>query len=433
MIENEIGILGGGLAGLSLAYFIGDRDTAVLEKNESFGGLCRSFNKNGITYDIGPHIIFSKNKDVLDFMNSTCQTGQYKRSNKIYHKGAFVTYPFENYLAQMKNDEDINFCLNSFLNNPYEKMPARNMLAFFLKTFGEGITRLYLQHYNEKIWKFDPSMMDTQMVERIPKPPKEDIINSANGKFTEGYLHQLYFSYPQTGGIQAVADGVVASLEKKDSVALHANSKIQEIERKDDSWIVKTQDKDFKFKKIINCMPIHEFAKFYEGISQDIHDRLSKLRFNSIYAIIINVKEDDVGDNFTVTVAQKDVIFHRINKLDFMGGEYHIPGSSTFLAEVTFREGDIYDEMNENELVNRCIDDLVKIKFIKEKASVNFTDIKKEKYAYVIYDLKHRENCDYVLSAFRDMGIESNGRFAEFEYINMDKVIEHSMQLAKKL
>ena len=62
-----------------------------------------------------------------------------------------------------------------------------------MKTFGEGITRLFLQPYNEKIWKYDSSCLDTQMVERIPKPPKEDVIKSAKGIPTEGYTHQLYF------------------------------------------------------------------------------------------------------------------------------------------------------------------------------------------------------------------------------------------------
>jgi len=52
-------ILGGGLAGLSLANFL-NKDSIVLEKEKTPGGLCRSFNFKGIFYDIGPHIIFSK-------------------------------------------------------------------------------------------------------------------------------------------------------------------------------------------------------------------------------------------------------------------------------------------------------------------------------------------------------------------------------------
>jgi len=64
MKKFDLGILGGGLAGLSLAYFLESyRKICILEKNEVPGGLLRSFKKNEINYDIGPHIIFSKNKN----------------------------------------------------------------------------------------------------------------------------------------------------------------------------------------------------------------------------------------------------------------------------------------------------------------------------------------------------------------------------------
>ena len=65
----------------------------------------------------------------------------------------------------------------------------------------------------------------------------------------------------------------------------------------------------------------------------------------------------------------------------------------------------------------------------------DITDIKVEshKYAYVIYDLMHRENTDKVLKYLRSIGIQSNGRFAEFEYMNSDKVAENSMKLAGEL
>ena len=54
-----IGILGGGIAGLSLAANVLE-ECVVLEKEDRVGGLCRSFAFDKITYDIGPHIVFSK-------------------------------------------------------------------------------------------------------------------------------------------------------------------------------------------------------------------------------------------------------------------------------------------------------------------------------------------------------------------------------------
>ena len=61
----KIGILGGGLSGLALGYFL-RHEYEILEKESECGGLCRSFEKNGFTYDQGGHIIFSKDREILN-------------------------------------------------------------------------------------------------------------------------------------------------------------------------------------------------------------------------------------------------------------------------------------------------------------------------------------------------------------------------------
>lgn len=151
-----------------------------------------------------------------------------RRSNRILHKKRFVQYPFENDLSKLP-PEDLDYCVNGFLHNPYENYNAQNMLQFFLKTFGEGITNTYLRPYNEKIWKFDPSFMDTQMVNRIPKPPKEDILRSAAGETVDGYTHQLYFTYPKQGGTEALIKAFVDKLSAK--VKIHTNTKVEEVQK----------------------------------------------------------------------------------------------------------------------------------------------------------------------------------------------------------
>ena len=112
MKSKKILILGGGMAGISLAYFL-DKKSIILEKNNQLGGLCRSFNFNGITYDVGPHIIFSKSKEILDLHTSLVDTNIIKRSNSIFYKGRFIKYPFENDLASLSTS-DKEYCLQEF-------------------------------------------------------------------------------------------------------------------------------------------------------------------------------------------------------------------------------------------------------------------------------------------------------------------------------
>ena len=357
---------------------------------------------------------------------------KHRRSNKIIHKRALVQYPFENDLSKL-DDFDKEYCVNSFINNPYENYEAQNMLQFFLKTFGEGITNLYLRPYNEKIWKFDPVFMDTQMVERIPKPPKEDILRSAQGETVEGYLHQLYFTYPKKGGTQAIIEALKSKLNSK--IKIYTNTNVKEVEKTSSGFKVLTTNGIFSADKIISTIPVNELVHIYKDGSKpsEIISCADNLKYNSIAVCIINVKNDFAGNNYTFTIADKNVKFHRINKLDFMGGNYHLNDSTTYLAEITFRKNDLTDKKSDDELINDFIDGLEKIGFINSKEDVNFTDIRRFEYAYVIYDLNHRKNMDTIKDYFSKQGIYLNGRFGSFEYLNMDAVIKQSENLAEIL
>lgn len=429
-------ILGGGLSAISLAYYLQENknidEIHILEKDNALGGICRTYVKDGIEYDVGPHIIFSKDKEILDLMNNLLgeNNEKHRRSNRILHKKRFVQYPFENDLSKLPQ-EDIDYCVNGFLHNPYENYDAKNMLQFFLKTFGEGITNTYLRPYNEKIWKFDPSFMDTQMVERIPKPPKEDILRSANGETIDGYLHQLYFTYPKQGGTEALIKAFVSKLS--DKVKIHTDNKVLKVKKQDEKFVVTTSEKEYLCDKVVSTMPANEFCHIYEDANkpQEILNIADNLRYNSIAICIVNVNKDYAGDNYAFMVADKNVKFHRISKLDFMGEHYHIDGTATYMAEITYRKNDLNDKTSDEELTQKVIEGLGAIGFIDSKDDINFADLKRFEYAYVIYDLKHRQNMDAIKEYFASQGIYLNGRFGSFEYLNMDAIIRQSKNLAQ--
>lgn len=429
-------ILGGGLSALSLAYFLQDRSDiskiTLLEKEKTIGGLCRTFETNGIEYDVGPHIIFSKDKEILDFMNGLLgeNNEKHRRSNRILHKKAFVQYPFENDLSKLP-DEDKAYCVNAFMHNPYENYNAKNMLQFFLKTFGEGITNLYLRPYNEKIWKFDPSFMDTQMVDRIPKPPKEDILKSASGETIDGYTHQLYFTYPKQGGTAAIVQALREKLSGK--VEILTNCPVESVRKTEKGFEVVAGGKTFVSDRLVSTMPLGEFTALYNAEKPaEVVSAAQNLRSNAIAISIVNVKPDRAGDNYAFMIADKNVIFHRLSKLDFMGGRYHKPDSATYMIEVTYRKNDRVDLMTDAELTAKIIGGLKEIGFIDGASDVNFTDLKRFDYAYVIYDLEHKENTTVLRDYFKQQGIELNGRFGSFEYLNMDAIIRQSKNLAER-
>lgn len=433
----KICILGGGMSAISLAYFLQKNSSIssihIYEKDRKLGGLCRSFNCNGIYYDVGPHIIFSKHKEILNLMLKLLQNNKnkIKRSNQILLNGNYIKYPFENNLSSLKNRKLIDQCLISFKNNPYENIEAKNMLQFFLKTFGEGITNIYLRPYNEKIWKYDPSCMDTQMVDRIPKPPLEDIIRSAEGNNSEGYLHQLFFHYPKKGGIESLVKSFINQLNKK-KIFLHTDHEVISLSKKQNYFIV-NEDYELKFDKIISTIPLEKLGHIYNKTPKNILKISSNLRFNSIITCLVNIKGIIAKDHFAMMVPDKSIIFHRLSRLDFLGKNYSIKGTTTFLVEVTYREGSYISSISDKMLFNKICSGLKKIKYIKDRKDINFYELKKFSHAYVIYDLDHRKKVDDLTKYYKKQNIIVNGRFGSYEYLNSDQIIKQSFDLSKEL
>lgn len=430
----KLAILGGGLSAISLAYFLQDseqiEEITILEKEDDIGGLCRSIHKDGYTYDIGPHILFSKDKEMLQMMLDVVpETNKLRRSNQIIHKGKYVQYPFENDLSKLP-PEDLNYAITAFQNNPYENYDAQNMLQFFLKTFGEGITNLYLRPYNEKIWKHDPSFMDTQMVERIPKPTDEEIMRSAAGETVDGYVHQLYFDFPKEGGIEAVVKGFADRLNDKCKVLL--NQTITAVDKGADGYIVKANGQEFTCDKVVSTIPVQEFTDVYTSAAEAVGTYVDDLKYNSIIIAFVKTKKDLSGDNFAFMTADKNVLFHRISKMDFLGDAYKSDGA-TYMVEVTYKQKDWIDRLSQEELEKKIVEGLQSIQFIEAPEEAEFINITKHQYAYVIYDLNHKGNMEKVREYYNAQGVYLNGRFGNFEYWNMDKILRESKNLAEKI
>lgn len=434
----KIAILGAGLSGITTAYFLQNsrdcEEITLLEMENTPGGLCRSIQKDGYTYDIGPHILFSKDKEMLALMLSVLDEGKNDlvRSNQILYKGRRIQYPFENDLSKLP-ERELQYCINAFNNNPYEDYPANNMIQFFLKTFGEGITNTYLRPYNEKIWKYDPAFMNTQMVERIPKPTREEIRRSAAGETIQGYLHQLYFSFPSKGGIQAVPDGFLRRLGPQ-KCRLMTNAEVTGLCRKDGAFEITAGGNSYRADRVISTIPVQALTAAFQESTPELCRRVGRLRYNSIMVAFVRLPYDLCGENFAFMIPDKDVIFHRISKMDFLGSEYHRRGEeSTYMVEVTYRSGDQIACRTDDELKQKISQGLTAIGFAKKAADVEFIDLTRQQYAYVIYDLEHTENMQYIRDFYRRHGILLNGRFGNFEYWNMDKVLRESLELSRRL
>ncbi|MEM2130551.1 MAG: FAD-dependent oxidoreductase [Candidatus Bathyarchaeia archaeon] len=423
-------ILGGGLTGLTLGYLMKqkDQDIEILEKEPECGGLMRTLEYEGFTFDYcGSHIIFSKNKEVLEFMLNLLGKNRVRnrRNTKIIYKGRLVKYPFENGLSDLSKEENFE-CLNSFIQNLIRKRSGElgkptNLKEWCSYTFGEAIAQKYLIPYNEKIWKYPLEQISLEWVERVPNPPVEDIIKASLGIPTEGYLHQLYFYYPKVGGIQALTK----SLEKKIGNSITTNFEVVKICGKDGAWRISDGKHDKQFGKIISTIPIQLLVKAIEAPAK-IKEAANSLNYNSLITVMLGLKRKIKGHISWLYIPDHTILPYRVSFSSNFSPKNAPFGKSALTAEITCKfEDDLWKKKDEA-IVGQVLADLRNLNLIKEE-DVMFALTRRTRYAYVINDHNCGKNMKLIRNYFTQRKIALVGRFSEFKYLNMDACIKSAM------
>jgi protoporphyrinogen oxidase len=427
---TRIGILGGGISGIALASRLGG-DVEVLEKRSRIGGLCGSIVDHGFTFDAaGPHIMFSKNKDVLGRMVEMLgeNVHQRRRENRIWFKGRLVKYPFENDLAALPKDDTFE-CLIGYLNNPRAGDVPTNLAEWSYATFGAGISDKYFLPYNRKIWNYDPEKLGLEFVSRIPKPPMEDVVKSAIGIPTEGYLHQLYFYYPVEGGYEAL----VHAFAKHVKGAIETGWTVAAVERDGEGWRVSSDaGEERHYDVLVSTLPIHDLLELWRGAPFDALEAASRLRYNSLINVLVGTDRDPGHPYTAIYVADPDLPFHRVSFPKAFSERCVPEGGGSMMAEITTNEGDGLWELTDDEILARVTADLVRMELVAPE-NIVYQRVVRFRYGYPVYDLDYRQNVTALHSAVATAGIRLLGRFAQFEYINSDVCIERALALAGEL
>lgn len=426
-MSARVGILGGGVSGVCLATQLADCE--VLEKSARIGGLCGSVMEEGFTFDAaGPHIMFSKNKAVLGHMVEVLgdNVHQKRRENKIWFKGSLVKYPFENGLADLPK-EDCFECILGYLQNPWTKQPE-NLEEWSYATFGAGISDRYFLPYNRKIWNHDPSKICLEWVERIPKPPMEDVLKSAIGISTEGYLHQLHFSYPKTGGYEALVHGFAARAKGP----VRTGREVLRVSGGPGAWKVETAQGVETYETLVSTLPIHELARVWDGFPAAGREALGRLRYNSLINVLIGVKVAERHPWTALYVPDMDIASHRISFMCNFSEHCAPEGHEAVMAEITTNPGDGIHELPDEAVIARVLSDLERMGIVRPGDVVYRRAIRFE-YGYPVYDLDYFEQVGKLRGAVAEAGVHLLGRFAQFDYINSDVCVERALKLGGQL
>ena len=429
-----IGILGGGLSGLVLASRL--RDAEVLEAEDRAGGLCRSLVADGFTFDPhGSHILFSRNAEAMAFYEDLLQGNvcRRRRNTKVFYKGRYVKYPFENGLSELPVEDNLA-CLLGYVQAYVARATGAspkptNFREWMYYRFGKSITDAYLLPYNEKIWKTPADEMGIEWVEgRVPDPPLEDLLKSSLGIPTEGYTHQLNFLYPREGGVESLIRGLLPKVPK-----VRSRFRVRSVRKAGDRWLVSDGQETREYDDLVATIPIPELSAALEDAPSDVRAAGRSLVHRSLVTVMVGIGRPNLNEfSWVYFPAPGDGMFNRISFPSNFSDRVAPPGTSSAMAEITCDAGDAVWSSPDDALVEHVVERADHLGVFR-RSDVVLTRVARTRYAYVVFDLAHRKNLDTVEAYARKIGLHLLGRFGQFEYINTDQVILRALGLAKDL
>ena len=426
-------ILGGGASGISTAIL--NPTSTIIEAGLKVGGLSNSKSIDGFTFDQGPHIMFSKDKDVLGIMVDSLGGNVHTctRNNVVMINGALLRYPIENDLSSLPEKTRIN-ALEDFLKikiNPSSIAP-KNLEEWFLQNFGETLTNIYFKPYNEKIWNLPFAEISMTWADRIPSPPWEDVLKGAMGIRTEGYVHQLYYDYPKVGGYESLMNAWAKRISPS---RIRTNSTVEEIERTSQHHFklkINGQHEDF-MGDIISTIPLKTLAEIYVGTPDWVKQMVEVLPVNPLITVNLGFNKKDENQYTAVYIPDSEFL---VNRISYPGvfSPNNVPSENHLLiqAEITVTESGAAWFMTDAELINHVIAGLKERNLVAKSDFPIFEYVERIKDAYVVYPNNFEDKRHSVIEYFRTQGIFLNGRFGSHNYLNVDGILLQSIELSKE-
>jgi len=405
---KRVAIIGAGVSGLSMAHLLKDEyEVTIFEKEETPGGLIRCLNIDGsLFHQCGGHVFNSKNQEVLEwFWNFFDRDREFTKSDRnsviFMDDGTRITYPIENH-AYMFSDVMMKGFSHDIANliNQQKKNP-NNFEEFLISRFGETLYHYYFKPYNKKIWRRDLRNVPLSWLDgKLPMPTVEEIVYNNLKKVEEKEFVHSTFWYEKHNGSQFIADRFAEGLN------IRYSSNITSISRNKAGWNICD---DF-FDKVVFCGNVKDLPKILKGV--DINSYIpfiEDLEFHGTTSVFCEIEKNPYSWIYLPSSLYEA---HRIICTGNFSENNNVKGKLTGTIEFT-------DEISKDKIIENLSFMPLSPKYITHHYN---------KYTYPIQDVHTRECIASLKRLLSDSDFYLSGRFADWEYYNMDVAIAASMK-----
>lgn len=406
----KIAIIGAGVAGLSIAQILKDsHEVIVFEASSRPGGMIKCDSVNGnLFHRTGGHVFNTKRQDVLDwFWKHFDREKEFikaqRNSTVSMEDGETIPYPIENH-AYMLGESKLKDIIEDWLSiarNPNKE--SANFEEFLCARFGETLYKLYFQPYNYKVWRRSLTQIPLSWLEgKLPMPTVSEMIyNNINHVKEQSFVHSSFY-YPLKGGSQFLADRLAEGL------TIRYNASIGNIEQRGERWKISEEE----FDKVIFCGNIKQLPSLLSG-QTDIgayEKDINELESHGTTSVFCEISANDYSWIYLPSSKHES---HRIICSGNFSPNNNAQGITTASIEFT-------DFLSKEDI----LDNLQRIPYHPKYLTHHY-----EQYTYPIQSSSTRKMITELKKHLRKKNLYLLGRFAEWEYYNMDVAIGAALDL----
>ena len=413
MSKRQVAVIGAGLSGLTVAQLIKDKyDVTVFDRNDKPGGLIRCERVNGsLFHTCGGHVFNTKHKDVLewvkvfvDFDNELIKAD--RNASIVLENGQQVPYPIENHVYYLDSDLQ-RHCIQDFLRIASSGEQAYLSFEDFLeKRFGKTLYDLYFSSYNRKVWRSPLDQIPLSWLEgKLPMPTIEEILqNNINHVEEKSFVHSTFW-YPRHNGSQLFADRLAEGLDIK------YNKSVDEIlyNSETSQWSLGGAVYD----DVVFCGNLKELPFIIKGLDLDsyCHD-IESLRYHGTTSVFCEIDKNPYSWMY---LPSREYESHRIICTGNFSPDNN--GGRKMTATIEFT-----DKIDKEQIV----DNLGRMPYHPQYITHQYN-----KYTYPIQSTETASMIKSLKKHLSNKGFYMTGRFADWDYYNMDVAIKAAMNMSK--
>ena len=296
MMQNDVVVVGGGISGLSLAFYCvqAGMKTTILEKNDTTGGSFASphYSASGKKFwlELGAHTCYSSYQNLLDIVEVCGLKDSIIPRAKVPFT-LFVNGKVKSIVSRLNILELLVAAPNIFKL----KKPGQSVKSYYSKIVGEKNYRDVISHFFNAV----PS----QVTDDFPA----DMMFKSREKRKD-----MLKNYTFKGGLQSVAKVISAS----SGLNVFTSQEVNSIQFENGQYIIRSANGgEYAAKTLVLATPSSVSSKLLWDINPDIANHLGQLKAAEVDSVGVFVRKENISMKpVAALIAPNDIFFSVVSR-----------------------------------------------------------------------------------------------------------------------